>query len=198
MRPLSPLPVLQRQAHPPGPPGHPTPLGLKEVQGGWGPAGIREAAPLPYGVAPDALPVGPQIAGFGVQERSGEPGHPPGPTPVSRFADPAEVALAADIADRAADGAIIFHPPPGEDVSVSPSLAGPSHPEGAPPSVQRAPEDPPAAVQTVVASPAPSPGGAGSDLDDLARRLYPKMRPYLKKELWLDRERAGMLTDLAR
>jgi len=34
------------------------------------------------------------------------------------------------------------------------------------------------------------------DLDDLARRLYPKIRPYLKRELWLDRERAGMLVDL--
>jgi len=34
------------------------------------------------------------------------------------------------------------------------------------------------------------------DMDDLARRLYPKIRPYLKRELWLDRERAGMLADL--
>jgi hypothetical protein len=32
-------------------------------------------------------------------------------------------------------------------------------------------------------------------LDDLARKLYPKIRPYLKRELWLDRERAGMLAD---
>jgi hypothetical protein len=34
------------------------------------------------------------------------------------------------------------------------------------------------------------------DLDALARKLYPMIRPYLKRELWLDRERAGMLTDL--
>jgi hypothetical protein len=52
--------------------------------------------------------------------------------------------------------------------------------------------------------PAPAPaavaGGAGGgtqDLDDLAQRLYPKIRPYLKRELWLDRERAGSLTGLS-
>lgn len=39
-----------------------------------------------------------------------------------------------------------------------------------------------------------APGEATQDLDDLAQKLYPKLRPYLKKELWLDRERAGMLT----
>jgi hypothetical protein len=39
-----------------------------------------------------------------------------------------------------------------------------------------------------------APSGAAQDLDDLAQKLYPKLRPYLKKELWLDRERAGMLT----
>jgi hypothetical protein len=47
---------------------------------------------------------------------------------------------------------------------------------------------------------AAAPGGAGGgtqDLDDLARRLYPKIRPYLKRELWLDRERAGSLTGLS-
>ena len=53
------------------------------------------------------------------------------------------------------------------------------------------------------APPAAAPGGAqgqghagGMDLDDLARRLYPRIRPYLKRELWLERERAGMLADL--
>lgn len=27
-------------------------------------------------------------------------------------------------------------------------------------------------------------------------RLYPKLRPYLRKDLWLDRERSGLLADL--
>ncbi|MGH2706302.1 MAG: hypothetical protein ACRDJ4_14825 [Actinomycetota bacterium] len=46
---------------------------------------------------------------------------------------------------------------------------------------------PPAASSSIAEPP---------DLDDLARRLYPKIRPYLRRELWLDRERAGRLTDL--
>ena len=34
------------------------------------------------------------------------------------------------------------------------------------------------------------------DLDDLARRLYPRLRSRLRTELLVDRERAGLLTDL--
>jgi hypothetical protein len=46
--------------------------------------------------------------------------------------------------------------------------------------------------------PAPATAGASTqDLDELAQRLYPKIRPYLKRELWLDRERAGSLTGLS-
>jgi hypothetical protein len=36
------------------------------------------------------------------------------------------------------------------------------------------------------------------ELDDLAKRLYPRIRPYLRKDLWLDRERSGRLADLNR
>ncbi|MEA2567080.1 MAG: hypothetical protein QOD49_2257, partial [Actinomycetota bacterium] len=47
-------------------------------------------------------------------------------------------------------------------------------------------------------APAPATAGGGTqDLDELAQRLYPKIRPYLKRELWLDRERAGSLTGLS-
>jgi hypothetical protein len=63
-------------------------------------------------------------------------------------------------------------------------------------------EEPPS-TPTVTASAAPTAaaaagGAGGGDLDDLARKLYPKIRPYLKKELWLDRERAGLLTSSGR
>jgi hypothetical protein len=69
-------------------------------------------------------------------------------------------------------------------------------------SVQRALEDAPPPVvsaQTPPATGAPGAqaGGGTQDLDDLAHRLYPKIRPYLKRELWLDRERAGSLTGLS-
>jgi hypothetical protein len=58
-------------------------------------------------------------------------------------------------------------------------------------SVQRALDDVPPPVPTAQA------GGGTQDLDELAQRLYPKIRPYLKRELWLDRERAGSLTGLS-
>jgi hypothetical protein len=41
----------------------------------------------------------------------------------------------------------------------------------------------------------PGPSG-GRDLDDLSRRLYDRIRDHLWSELRLDRERAGMMTDL--
>lgn len=115
--------------------------------------------------------------------------HPPvfhEPPTVSRFADPASVALAAGIATAAPDGSIIFQPPAGEPVP-------PPEPVLAPLPVQRADDQSPA-VTASVAPASPGDGAAGGDLDELARKLYPRIRPYLKKELWLDRERAGMLT----
>ena len=44
-----------------------------------------------------------------------------------------------------------------------------------------------------------SPSGssqAGTDIDDLSRRIYDRIRDRLKAELYLDRERAGQLSDL--
>jgi hypothetical protein len=56
---------------------------------------------------------------------------------------------------------------------------------------------------SATSSASPSPGGgaaaaAGPDLDDLARRLYDRLRGRLAAELRLDRERIGALTDLRR
>ena len=116
---------------------------------------------------------------------------------VSRFAHPADVALSAGIAHAAHDGSIVFHLPAGE-APEPPLPSVPSPALEAP--VQRVGEV--LSTPTITASAAPTPaaaaGGAGGDLDDLARKLYPKIRPYLKKELWLDRERAGLLTNSGR
>lgn len=52
-----------------------------------------------------------------------------------------------------------------------------------------------------VGSAATAAGGsvaAGPDLDDLARKLYDRLRGRLAAELRLDRERIGALTDLRR
>jgi|GEM_PF-1422605 len=66
------------------------------------------------------------------------------------------------------------------------------------------------AAQNAIATAAGAAGGAiagaagtaanalPTDLDELARRLFDPLSARLKSELWLDRERAGMVTDLRR
>jgi hypothetical protein len=68
------------------------------------------------------------------------------------------------------------------------AVAPPLEAAQAPPATEPAP---------ATAAAAGGAGGGTQDLDDLAQRLYPKIRPYLKRELWLDRERAGSLTGLS-
>jgi hypothetical protein len=58
---------------------------------------------------------------------------------------------------------------------------------------------PPLPVQALSEPPAPASAGAVSsdrDLDDLALKLYDRFRSRLRSELLVDRERAGLLTDL--
>ena len=42
---------------------------------------------------------------------------------------------------------------------------------------------------------APGLGSAGGNLDEIARRLYEPLAARLREELWLDRERAGLMSD---
>lgn len=71
--------------------------------------------------------------------------------------------------------------------------------------VQRDPT-PPEPVATPIPSPAepasaPADGtgtAAGVDIEDLARRLFDPLSARLRAELWLDRERAGLIADLRR
>jgi hypothetical protein len=99
-----------------------------------------------------------------------------------------------------------FMTEPGPSIQTFPAASATSPPVPHVPSVQRALEDAPPPVDTAPSPSAPGTtgapeaqagGGATQDLDDLAHRLYPKIRPYLKRELWLDRERAGSLTGLS-
>jgi hypothetical protein len=121
--------------------------------------------------------------------------------------DTGAAAVAVGIAHRDADGSVVFAPPasstiaPNVQRAVQPgetSVAGP--PEDA------AADQPPPGPASAVAAPAtpPAPGGNPSsphgalDIDDLARRLYDPLAARLKAELRLDRERAGLITDLRR
>jgi hypothetical protein len=56
-----------------------------------------------------------------------------------------------------------------------------------------------ATASSAATSSAPGPAGAAhpdENLDALAGKLYDRIRSRLKSELLLDRERAGLLTDL--
>ena len=72
------------------------------------------------------------------------------------------------------------------------------------PSPAPTPEPTPAAAPPPEASPAPTPppqrrptaGAAAADLDEMARRLFEPLSARLRAELWLDRERAGLVTDI--
>jgi hypothetical protein len=67
-------------------------------------------------------------------------------------------------------------------------------------SVQREGEAPPPSTPAPAGAPAggaPGAGGApaGADLDEMARRLFEPLSARLRAEFWLDRERAGLMTD---
>ena len=66
-------------------------------------------------------------------------------------------------------------PPPAEPAADATASAAPATPSsGAPP---------------------PAAGAKPTELDELARRLYEPLTARLRAELWLDRERAGVMTD---
>jgi hypothetical protein len=55
---------------------------------------------------------------------------------------------------------------------------------------------PASAGPAIGAAPSPGQAAAETDMDELAGRLYDRIRTRLKSELLVDRERAGLLTDL--
>jgi hypothetical protein len=106
--------------------------------------------------------------------------------------DAGSVAISAGVAQRSADGSVMFGPP-------EPALEAPA--------VSRAEQagSPPPAPSTSAAGPsapaatAGAPGNPGGlDIDELVRRLYDPLSARIKAELRLDRERAGLITDLRR
>ena len=126
---------------------------------------------------------------------------------LTSFADAGAAAVAAGLASRQPDGSYLFH-------AATESASDGARAESAPlqplQPLQRsgddgaAPESLPASAPSTPASApppsSPAPGGQPNaesqlDLDVLARRLYPKLRPYLRRELWIDRERAAAATD---
>lgn len=60
------------------------------------------------------------------------------------------------------------------------------------------PEPAPTPAPAAAAAPAAAPPTAGGNIDELVNRLYDPLAARLRAELWLDRERAGVLMELGR
>jgi hypothetical protein len=99
-------------------------------------------------------------------------------------AHPGLVALATGLATRAADGSVVFSRLADAQVTPEPSPSPPITPAVASASASAAP------------APAARPGATGPELDELASRLYDRIRFRLRSELHLDRERAGLVTNI--
>ncbi|MER5747015.1 hypothetical protein ABT097_27515 [Streptomyces sp. NPDC002225] len=177
------------------------------------PAALQRTAAAPHPGPPGAPP--PRAPLPSLQRRAA--GGPPVPRSVQRAAGPTApafttagaAALAAGVAQRAADGSVVFGPPPPayatpvvqrETVTEEPpppDPPAPDQPQDPVPEPEPEPgPGPEAAPGTAGAHPAPAgtgPGGAPVVTDELVRALYPPLSRLFKADLRLDRERAGFL-----
>jgi hypothetical protein len=80
-----------------------------------------------------------------------------------------------------------------EDGSTSVQLQ--SAGESAPPASEPAADTSSAPPLSSSAPPPAAPGASSTNLDELARRLYEPLSARLRAELWLDRERAGVMSN---
>lgn len=129
-----------------------------------------------------ALTVGmPVVAGSGAPPAFTDMPQAPGPTSPSGTSGFTEVLLQRAAADQ--DGAPVQTIPP-----PAPSPAPPADvdPAAADQAASAAPADPVALLPT------------GRALDELVERLYEPLTARLRTELWLDRERSGLMVNLRR
>ncbi|MFF8746714.1 hypothetical protein [Streptomyces californicus] len=175
---------------PAGVPSVPGPLQRRAVGAAGGP-------PVPASVARS---VGPGAAGAG----RGAAG-PPGPPPPWSGGGAGAVAVSAGVAQRMADGSVVFAGAPvsGTSRAVVQRAAEPVEPVEEPPPPEPADEPPPEPVPVTEPGggeqPAPGAaagqggGGAPAVTDELVRALYAPLSRLLKNDLRLERERAGHL-----
>ncbi len=157
------------------------------------------------------------MAGSGVADGPGRPAATPTALPIQRVPLPHDTHTTARSPEHISPEAVTAEPTPTPrsvqpNPSRPPHLADPTRPAALPPApLQRIEEPdtppeatPPAAAEApssvaAPATPAPSepapPAGGGPSLDELARQLYEPLAARLRAELWLDRERSGLLTD---
>ncbi|MFD3903424.1 hypothetical protein HXS80_17855 [Streptomyces sp. CB04723] len=175
---------------PAGVPSAPGPLQRRAVGAAGGP-------PIPASVARS---VGPGASGAG----RGAAG-PPGPPPPWSGGGAGAVAVSAGVAQRMADGSVVFAGAPvsGTSRAVVQRAAEPVEPVEEPPPPEPADEPPPEPVPVTEPGGGEQPGpaaaagqgggGTPAVTDELVRALYPPLSRLLKNDLRLERERAGHL-----
>jgi len=107
------------------------------------------------------------------------------------LAEAAERAIGLGIADRHHDGSITFVQ---RDDSGGPAASEPAGVPATTPEPTPATTAPATTVEPAASGPAPVPAAGGADLDELAHKLYDRIRWRLRTELRLDMERAGRST----
>jgi hypothetical protein len=137
--------------------------------------------PTPARPSP-ALAVGPSIPRVTPYATSSQSGSGRAMSFTSMFSSPADEAAAGSPAETGF-------------TSVQLQSASESSPPASEPATDTSAAPP---VTTPVPPPAAGGGGAApsADLDEMARRLYEPLTARLRAELWLDRERAGVTSDL--
>ncbi|WP_370423273.1 hypothetical protein AB8O64_32790 [Streptomyces sp. QH1-20] len=186
------------------------------------PPPVQRAGTAPTPVVPwTAAPVPPPVAGLPaapVQRLTGSPATPPLPARAeqpARMLDAGAVAVAAGVAQRMADGSVVFRASRSlPAVQREAAAAGPAPTEPPPPGPGPPPEPPPPGADPEPApepgsDPVPTPPGttghpeaqgtpqgtAPAVTDELVRALFAPLSRLLKAELRLERERAGFLID---
>jgi len=128
--------------------------------------------------------------------------------PATAFADPGTIAVTRGLAHRDPDGSVVFDlgpapaPSPSlpetvqrQDASEPADAPGPS-PGSEPPVAATPSSSAPAPATATAPAAGQAQAPASPPLDELARQLFGPLSARLKAELRLDRERAGLLTDL--
>ncbi|WP_254666897.1 hypothetical protein [Streptomyces sp. WMMB 714] len=176
----------------------------------------RPAAP---GAATVHVPVtAPRPSASGTLQRTLTSAPLNGPRVAGSPADAGAVAVAAGVAQRMADGSVVFRSPslqrdvdpdaPATDAAAEPPPPSdvPDDPVDPPPEPEPEPEPVSDSDPGPAGRPGPSdahgppgspggPGGAPKVTDELVRALFAPLSRMLKAELRLDRERAGFLID---
>ena len=111
----------------------------------------------------------------------------------------AQAALAAGVATPTPDGSLVFTRPGASTAPVQREADGGGGGGGGTPIASAAPPASPSGGAASATGAAPAVGGLPQDdkaLDEFVRRAYGRISDQLRYQLLIDRERAGMLTDL--